>query len=93
MAPLEETQQKQHEQNVLRINLNTLVTSVFGLAILAMCSGVYGELKTHGEKLDILTTKIPYIEADVAELKVDIRTKISRSEYEQRMHDAKTQSP
>lgn len=92
----EQQQERQHQENIqtaktnkkslsFEININSVLTTVFGLAIMAVCTGAYSELKSHGESLNTLVTKLPYIEQDVSDLKIEMKTKIGRNEFEQRL--------
>lgn len=60
----EEHQERQHKENVVRLDLNVILTTIFGLAIMAGLGGLYAK----AEQITAINTKLPYIEAKVDDL-------------------------
>lgn len=57
----EQRQERQHRSNVFKLDMNMVLTTVFGMAIMAGIGAVYAK----SEELTEIKTKIPYIEAKI----------------------------
>ena|ERR1700748_2816594 len=84
--PPEETQQQQHKDNILRINLNTVITTVFGVAIMGLCSGIFTELKKQHDFVLTTTTQLPLMQQQITDNANELRLKVGRAELDSRLN-------
>lgn len=77
-----EEQHPKENGPLLSVNLNTILTSCFGVAICALVALAWRTTSDNNRELDKVNNSLPYLEKSIGKMELSLSQMITRSEFD-----------